>query len=594
MLGRFFYTIFVAIIDIATAMSYITTQKVGKHTYLIECTGYRNEEKKSRNKRRYVGRIDPKTGQKIYKTWYIEECKENGIMLSNPTDTPEFSVDDVLKSDIRSYGLFYFMTNIAERIKLLEALQNSFKDVWREYFMLSTYMIATNDPFMYCRDWIEDTECYEVRSALSSQYISRLLTNQDSKARNDFYSQWYSERQCDEYIAIDITSESSYSDIIDYVEYGYNRDGESLPQVNHCMLIGEKERLPVMQSIFSGSIRDVSTLKLMIEEIKTLLGATIEAKTILSDKGFYSKENIDALLGEGMNFLIAMPFISNLSYNILDMVRDDIEDPNNAITINGITMMGTCKEIQWDENHTIYAEIFYNPIKAANAKTELYSKCTDMKRIIMDNPKPYYDMLLNESIRAKMKKCKDSQEKKILESQLRHVDPNEIKFKISEVRSLFKIEEIVEGEDYKVITDKTLTDEKLKSSGWLIILSSQKKEPSEVLSAYRDKDVVEKVFWRTKNSIDLNRLRVHGNDAMQAKMFIGFIASILMCYMNNIMSEKGLYKKYTMYEMVKKLQGLRVQQIKGRKLLFPCTNEQREIFDVFEIDYPDKNGVAIS
>ncbi|MBQ0080926.1 MAG: hypothetical protein KBS95_05195, partial [Alistipes sp.] len=97
-------------------MSYVTTQKVGKNTYLIECTGYRNEEKKARNKRRYVGKIDPKTGQKIYKEWYIEECKENGIMLSNPTDTPEFSVDDVLKSDIRSYGLFYFMTNIAERI----------------------------------------------------------------------------------------------------------------------------------------------------------------------------------------------------------------------------------------------------------------------------------------------------------------------------------------------------------------------------------------------------------------------------------------------------------------------------------------------
>lgn len=575
-------------------MSYVTKQKVGKHTYLIECTGYRNEEKKSRNKRRYVGKIDPKTGKEVYKEWYIEECKGKDIILVNPTDIPEFSVDDILKSDVRSYGLFYFMVNIADRIKLTETLQNSFKDVWREYFMLAVYMIGTNDPFMYCKDWIEDTECYEVRSGLSSQYISKLLSEQDSAARNNFYSQWYAERQCDEYIAIDITSESSYSQLIDSVEYGYNRDHEPLPQINHCMLIGEKERLPVMQSIFSGSIRDVSTLKLMIAEIKTLLGILVTTKTILSDKGFYSKENIDSLLGGGMNFLIAMPFISDLSYSILDMARDEIEDPNNAITINGNTMMGICKELQWDEEHTIYAEIFYNPILAANAKAELYSKCTDLKPIVMDNPKPYYDTLLNESIREKMKKCKDPEEKNALESQLRHVDPKEMKLKISEVRNLFKIEEITAGSEYKVVTDKKLTDKKLRSSGWLIILSSQKKEPSEVLSAYRDKDVVEKVFWRTKNSIDLNRLRVHGNDAMQAKMFIGFIASILMCYMNNVMSEKNLYKKYTMYEMVKKLQGLRIHEIKGKKLLYPCTKEQHEIFDAFEIEYPDKNGITIS
>ena len=66
-----------------------------------------------------------------------------------------------------------------------------------------------------------------------------------------------------------------------------------------------------------------------------------------------------------------------------------------------------------------------------------------------------------------MKKCKDPKEKKVLESQLRHVDTSEVKFKTSEVRSLFTIEEVVEGKDYKVITDKKLTDEKLKSSLWL-------------------------------------------------------------------------------------------------------------------------------
>jgi len=61
-----------------------------------------------------------------------------------------------------------------------------------------------------------------------------------------------------------------------------------------------------------------------------------------------------------------------------------------------------------------------------------------------------------------------------------------------------------------------------------------------------------------------------------------------------VMAAKDLYKKYTMYELVKKLQGLRVQEIKGKKLLYPITKDQREIFDAFEMEYPDKNGITIS
>jgi len=71
-------------------MSYVTTQKVGKHTYLIECTGYRNDEKKPRSKRRYIGYVDEATGNKVYKESYITECRAKGIELSNPTDIRDF------------------------------------------------------------------------------------------------------------------------------------------------------------------------------------------------------------------------------------------------------------------------------------------------------------------------------------------------------------------------------------------------------------------------------------------------------------------------------------------------------------------------
>lgn len=63
-----------------------------------------------------------------------------------------------------------------------------------------------------------------------------------------------------EYLALDITSESSYSELIEDVEWGYNRDHEQLPQVNLCMMVGETSRLPIHQTVYAGSHKDVRTL----------------------------------------------------------------------------------------------------------------------------------------------------------------------------------------------------------------------------------------------------------------------------------------------------------------------------------------------
>jgi transposase len=50
----------------------------------------------------------------------------------------------------------------------------------------------------------------------------------------------------------------------------------------------------------------------------------------------------------------------------------------------------------------------------------------------------------------------------------------------------------------------------------------------EALKIYRAKDAVEKGFFRLKNDLDFHRLRIHSDTAMHGKVFIGFIALILI------------------------------------------------------------------
>jgi transposase len=82
---------------------------------------------------------------------------------------------------------------------------------------------------------------------------------------------------------LDITSVSSYSQFIEMTNWGYNRDGENLPQVNLCLLLGERARLPVFQMLYQGSLKDVSTFK---TTIAMALGVDMKKLTLVIDQGF--------------------------------------------------------------------------------------------------------------------------------------------------------------------------------------------------------------------------------------------------------------------------------------------------------------------
>ena len=97
-----------------------------------------------------------------------------------------------------------------------------------------------------------------------------------------------------DYIALDITSISSYSELIESCEWGYNRDKEKLPQINLCLLFAEGCKYPIFFKDYAGSLNDVSTLKSTITEIKELINNA--SLCIVMYKGFLSIDNVNMML----------------------------------------------------------------------------------------------------------------------------------------------------------------------------------------------------------------------------------------------------------------------------------------------------------
>ncbi|AKB28885.1 Mobile element protein [Methanosarcina siciliae T4/M] len=97
----------------------------------------------------------------------------------------------------------------------------------------------------------------------------------------------------------DLTSFSSYSQMMNLLEYGYNRDGLDLPQINLSMIVDKEKGIPVMYDIYPGSIVDVTTLKNTIKKIKAYgvedytLVREIEEKNAFYSRIYDVKEKIE-------------------------------------------------------------------------------------------------------------------------------------------------------------------------------------------------------------------------------------------------------------------------------------------------------------
>jgi len=526
-------------------MSSIVTNKVGKYTYIYESESFRDNNGKPQTRKTPIGKIDLKTGQPVYRPEYLERAQGTDRQ-PKISDKQSYSVDDIRQSQILEYGVFNLLSRISEQIGIGEVVKNVFPDLWESILSLVFFIVATGEPAMYCEDWITKNESYDCGS-MSSQRISELLIKITHGQRLDFYEKWGNYRNEQEYFALDITSVSSYSELINDVEWGYNRDKENLPQVNICMLLGENSKLPVFQTVYSGSLKDVSTLKTTLQATSHL---NLHNMSIVMDKGFCSTKNINAMCkkDEAVRFLMAMPFSHKFAKQQVETEKDVIDSVDNTITIGSDIIRGITRMRSWSVDTELFVHIFLNVEQAEHVKNKLYG---------------YVSSLRDEA-----------------------ASPPKDREKAKEIGKYLTLQKSGEA-DCTVKIRYDVLESELKTAGWLVCVSNHVETAKEAIQLYRAKDVVEKGFLHLKNCLDLARLRVHSDNAMQNKIFIGFIALIFTAHIHKVMLGHDLYRTMTMRKLIKALESLRIQYIKGNRILFPLTKTQKTIFNAFGLPLPE-------
>ena len=513
-------------------MSFRGEQVIKGTTYVFEAIAQWDAEKQqSRQKRIYIGKKDPVTGAFLPNKKYYE-------LYGEDADTTNFQTSSVMKSV--DFGNIYLMDHASSACGLKQVLVETFPDCWEDILVCAMHSCSENEALYLCEDWAHNSR---VPSAPSSQDISRLLKELDEDRRMLFYKKWAQLRGEKEYLALDISFVSSWSELINYVEYGYNRDHEDLPQVNLAMLFGEDSRLPVFARVYPGSIKDVSTLAGMVAFLDQL---QLKQMHFVMDKGFYSAKGVGVLLEKYIKFAIGLPFSTGMAKEAVRENTEAIASPANAIEVDGHIYYAAVKKLTINRRRT-YLHIYYDRERAAKEHDRLMHKVIRIENGLIDGT---------------------------------------VRMDSTEAQKYFSFQKNREG-TYNIHRKEDFIREQLELTGYFVILTNDSKDPEYILNIYRTKDVVEKSFDNIKNELDLERLRIHSDKAMEGRIFIGFISLIITSYIRKIMEDKNLYSSYSLSKLYSELKKLRLIQFKnGKQVLTELTSNHKAIFKAFNMKVP--------
>lgn len=503
-------------------------------TYIYENTTIWNKETKKYNyKRTCIGKITPEGKEILY------ELKP----LSIPT--PKLS---------KSFGNIYFLDMVANAIGLRDVLKGIFTDDYETFITLVHYIICEDSSLSNSPKWLELNETI-LKTDLSSQYISTFLKQITEERRLEFFKAWVNKRLEQEYVAFDITSISSYSELINIVELGYNRDKENLPQINLGMFFGEESALPIFYNIYPGSIKDVKTLSNMLIYCNVLGISKIK---FVMDKGFYSDTNITEMIEAKKRFTVAIPFKSAIATSKVKLLKETIKIPSKCIAIDELIYGDVIKDV-WlytdkagvGKEASVYYHVMYDDDKRNEVENRIMTKVQRQKKEFDDYIAKYQRL------------------PKDLEKYEHYLEIKKNRNKIT-----------------CTIKDEVIMNE-MKYEGFMVVISNDLKKPNEVFNTYRRKDVVEKAFDNLKNDLDIKRLKVHSEKALKGKMFIAFIALIIKTKIFNTTINDGSICKYSVNEIINEMRKISIIKFNEQtSMLTEISSTQRKIFKAFNIKEP--------
>jgi len=526
------------------------TQVIKGVSYVYEDYPYWDKAKKqNRHKRCYIGKLGH-DGEFIPNRRYL--ARQDAI------EREKTATHTTASARRRYFGATHLLDEISMVAGIQEDLRVCFPSTYKIWMSLAYYLVLESDSPLYrFSRWAFDHR-HPLGEEIASQRISELLRDVPESAKLEFFKRQARRRQEKEYLAYDTTSVSSYSEYINAVRYGRNKDNDSLPQVNMALILGEKTCMPVYYRVLPGNINDVTTIRKLVKDIDFL---EINKLKLVLDRGFYSASNINALFKGHHKFLIGVKANNGFISGIVDKAKEEMHDYAHYNVDHEIYHWSCTAEwpyvqtnrhgnVTLQEKRRVYVHVYYNGLRGEEEKAR-FRKALAMTEIAMKN---------KETMTA---------------AQLSLCD------------KYFIINETPKR-GVKIQYKNDVIKKHMDQLGYFVLLSNEIKDSAEALEVYRRKDMVEKAFDNLKHRLDMKRTAVHSDQALTGKFFLQFIALIYISYIHKQMQDNNLYRNYTMQSLLDSLDVIERYDFEGQR--YHCseiTQKQLDIYSCLGVSPPN-------
>lgn len=507
-----------------------------KYVY-IDKPYWDKDKKQNRHTREYIGKLGV-DGQFIANKKYLSRQNNDEVNKETPPI-----------ADRKFFGATHLLDCISEKVGIKSDLISSFgEETALKIMSLAYFLVLESESSMYRFPKFAKTHRHPYGEVISSQRISDIFARITENEKAKFFKSRAKRCLRDEFLTYDTTSISSYSEMIEQIKYGHNKDLENLPQINLAMVFGEKSKLPVYYRKLAGNIADVSTIKKLLIDMDFL---GLEKVNFVLDRGFYSRENVNALYRNKHKFIVGGRANTAVVKEAIAEMREKVKEWQNYNELHDVYCI--TKKDKWS-------------YEFVNKKGE---KTIENRQFFVHT---YYDGE------------KAEHEKKVFVKRLKVA---ETAYSIDACTEIEKklVEKYFFVQGRKTKANQATIDEHLNSFGYFVLLSNYIDCAETALSIYRNKDVVEKTFCNLKNRLDMNRTKVSSEEALEGKFFVQFVALTFVSHLHQVMQKNNLYKNYSLCSLLDELDIIEIFNYQSKKThTSEITKKQRAIFEYFEVD----------
>jgi len=506
------------------------TRRSGDRRYVYKVVkAYRNDKGQPTNTRTMIGRLDEQSGMLIPNDAYWQEYGLETGPAAQLLPRPDA---------IRSVGAVYTILGVLNQLGVSAILRSALGGPRADLVLtLAAYMARCGNVMDGLADWCEESTPRGV--VVSPGQASRLFASVTHAEKMAFFRAWVALQPVGSHLAYDVTSFSSYSEGINDLEWGHNRDGDKLPQINLGCYLNQSNALPVFYITYPGSIVDVAHLSSMTAHNQDLgIGDVV----FIMDRGFASTKNLTHLRKHGIRHVIGTPVGLKAAKTAIAGVLDQIISMRTRLP---------------------------GGVYAASVEGRFYGQSETLH--------VYYDPVLAERKRADVARQIENETRQL--NQLDQLTRSQA----DSHRRYFTIDLRDDG-SFTFEADLTKADAALEHAGVFTLLTDTAMTCAEALKAYRRKDSIEKAFDDIKNHQGMKRLRTHSDQTTDGKLFAAFIALIALSHIQQRLGPQMKKTSTSKKSILAELDKLKtVETASGLRLLNPATKTQRDILQALDL-----------